>query len=242
MLACRCRTIQSKRGKKVKDVSKQQKIRMAADMLMVILLPLLMAYSLIGESLHEWFGIVMFAVFFFHHFLNWRWYKNLTKGSYTIRRIVLTITNGLLLMLMIALPVSGMFMAKHTLRFLNGIVPAELLRTVHLLASHWGFILMSLHLGLHWGSILSMMKKMFHIQSPSSRRTWILRAIAIVLCCYGIYSFVALQYGQYLFLRSVFVFLDFSKPLVFSLAERIGVMALFVGIAYYADKIMLRKK
>ena len=112
MLACRCRTIQSKRGKKVKDVSKQQKIRMAADMLMVILLPLLMAYSLIGESLHEWFGIVMFAVFFFHHFLNWRWYKNLTKGSYTIRRIVLTITNGLLLMLMIALPVSGMFMAS----------------------------------------------------------------------------------------------------------------------------------
>ena len=37
---------------------------------MLILLPLLMAYSLIGESIHEWLGITMFAVFILHHIIN----------------------------------------------------------------------------------------------------------------------------------------------------------------------------
>ena len=35
-------------------------LKMALDCLMVVLLPLLMAYSLIGEELHEWLGASMF--------------------------------------------------------------------------------------------------------------------------------------------------------------------------------------
>lgn len=45
----------------------KKKIRMASDLLMVFLLPVLMAYSLVGEAAHEWIGIVMFLLFLLHH-------------------------------------------------------------------------------------------------------------------------------------------------------------------------------
>lgn len=41
---------------------------------MVILLPLLMAYSLIGESAHEYLGIAMFLLFVEHHIMNAAWW------------------------------------------------------------------------------------------------------------------------------------------------------------------------
>lgn len=42
-----------------------KKVRMIIDILMVVLLPLLMAYSMIGENVHEVLGICMFAFFDF---------------------------------------------------------------------------------------------------------------------------------------------------------------------------------
>ena len=47
-----------------------KKIRMIIDVLMTAMLPLLMAYSLIGESNHDILGIVMFALFIAHHIIN----------------------------------------------------------------------------------------------------------------------------------------------------------------------------
>ena len=35
----------------------KRKLQIGSDLLMVFLLPLLMAYSLVGEAAHEWLGI-----------------------------------------------------------------------------------------------------------------------------------------------------------------------------------------
>ena len=56
-------------------MSAKRNIRMAADIAMTILLPILMAYSLVGEAVHEWLGIVMFLLFIVHQALNRHWYK-----------------------------------------------------------------------------------------------------------------------------------------------------------------------
>lgn len=60
----------------------------ALDCLMVLLLPLLMAYALVGGAAHEWLGTVMFLLFLGHHGLNWRWYPALLKGRWTVARVV----------------------------------------------------------------------------------------------------------------------------------------------------------
>ena len=92
---------------------------MATDIAMSMLLPVLMAYSLVGEEVHEWLGIVMLLLFIIHHILNWGWYKNFGKGTYTPIRILSTGINLLLVIIMVALPVSGILMAKHTFRFIR---------------------------------------------------------------------------------------------------------------------------
>lgn len=51
-----------------------KKIRITIDIIMTVMLPLLMAYSLIGETFHEVVGTVIFVLFIIHHILNRKWY------------------------------------------------------------------------------------------------------------------------------------------------------------------------
>ena len=55
--------------------------RKILDAAMVLLLPLLMAYSLIGEAFHEVTGTLMLALFILHHWLNRGWWKSLFRGK-----------------------------------------------------------------------------------------------------------------------------------------------------------------
>lgn len=59
-----------------------KKIKITIDIVMVILLPMLMAYSLIGEKFHELIGTVMFILFITHHVMNRKWCQALPKGRY----------------------------------------------------------------------------------------------------------------------------------------------------------------
>lgn len=51
----------------------KKKLRIVIDSGMVLLLPLLMVYSLVGETAHEYLGIGMFLLFIAHHILNIAW-------------------------------------------------------------------------------------------------------------------------------------------------------------------------
>ena len=126
----------------------KKKMRIVIDSGMVLLLPLLMAYSLVGEATHEYLGIGMFLLFISHHILNIAWWKHLFHGRYTPLRIVGTTVNLVLAIIMLALPISGMILSRHVFRFLY-LGGAATARTVHLLASYWGLVLMSFHAGMH---------------------------------------------------------------------------------------------
>ncbi len=56
-------------------------------------MPLLMAYTLVGEVLHEWFGIAIFVLFIVHHVLNVQWIKNIFRGKYNAVRTLNLIVN-----------------------------------------------------------------------------------------------------------------------------------------------------
>ena len=56
--------------------------RMTMDIAMTVLLPMMMAYSLIGEAFHEVTGTALLVLFIVHHILNRRWYGSLRKGRY----------------------------------------------------------------------------------------------------------------------------------------------------------------
>lgn len=54
-------------------------IKIIIDTALLILLPLPMAYSLIGETAHEWPGLTMFLLFILLHIMNPAWLKTLNR-------------------------------------------------------------------------------------------------------------------------------------------------------------------
>lgn len=217
----------------------KKKIQITVDLAMTILLPVLMAYELVGKATHEWAGIAMFLLFIFHHILNRRWHKNLIKGRYSAMRILGTVINILLFIIMISQTVSGIMMARHTFTYLSIDGGMSLARTVHLVGAYWAFILMSIHLGLHWNMILGVMRKAVHITKPSASRTIVLLAAAALFSAYGLYAFIHRQIGSYMFLRNQFVFFDFNEPFIFFLIDYLAIMGLFTCLGHYVNKNLL---
>ena len=109
-------------------------------------------------------------------------------------------------------------------------------RILHMLAAYWGFVLMSLHLGVHWNMMMGMAGKA--AGKPSVLRTWILRIIGIAIAAYGIYAFISRGIGSYMTLQNVFVFFDYEEPLYLFYLDYIAVMGFFVWIGHYAAQIL----
>lgn len=85
----------------------KMKIKVIIDLLMTILLLLLMAFQITGQEFHEWFGAGMLALFLAHNILNFKWYKSLFKGKYSIVRVLRVTVNFTILFSILCLAYSG---------------------------------------------------------------------------------------------------------------------------------------
>lgn len=214
----------------------KMKIKMGIDASMTVLLLLLMAYQITGQELHEWFGIGMLVLFLLHNILNIRWYGNLFKGKYTLLRVMQVIINFSVLASMLCLGFSGIVMSRHVFAELPIHGPMATARTMHLAASYWGFVLMSIHLGFHWSMILGMFGRLWGRTKMPAAFTWLLRFIAVFIAGYGAYCFHKENIVSYMFLKQEFVFFDFERSAVSVFTEYISMMGFWVFISFYAMK------
>lgn len=220
-------------------MNKTATYKMALDSAMLVLLPLLMAYSLVGETAHEWLGAFMCLMFVGHHILNRRWYPALAKGRWTAGRILQTAVNTALMACMLTLMVSGIILSRHVFSFLPISGGQSFGRIAHMLGAYWGFCLMSLHLGLHWNMVLGMCRRLWG--TPSKVQMICMRGVAFVIACYGFFAFFKRWIPDYLFLRSHFVFFDFDEPLAFFLLDYLAIMGAFTWLGYYLSALLRRR-
>ena len=213
-------------------------VKMGADLVMTILLLVQMAYMLVGERSHEWTGAAMFLLFILHHGLNWRWYPRLGKGRYTPLRVIQTIVNFLVLASMAGLMVSGIILSREVFAFLPISGGMGFARILHMISAYCGFILMSIHLGLHWGMIMGMARKLRGGRPLPKSWRWAFRAAAAAVSLYGIYAFMKHRIADYLFVHSQFVFFDMEQPLWQFFGEYLAMMGLWVCLAYYAARAL----
>ena len=212
-------------------MSQKQIARIVTDIMMTLVLLLLMAYSLVGEAAHEWLGIGMLMLFILHHVFNSRWTRNLRKGKYTPLRVLQTALVVLAMLSMLVSMVSGIVLSRYALSFLPITGGRFWARTLHMLSSYWGFVFISLHLGLHWSMMMDMTKRLF--KNTTAARRWITRGLGLFIAVYGLFAFFKREIGSYMLLKNRFVFLDFNEPLVLFLLDYIAVMGLFVFLGHY---------
>lgn len=210
--------------------------KMIVDLVMTLVLLFLMGYQLWGEAAHEWAGAGMLILFLAHHFLNRHWYLNLFKGRFTPMRIFQICVDMLLLIAMLAQMYSGIVMSRHVFAFLPVQGGMALARRLHILGAYWGFILMSVHLGLHWNMFLGLAKRKVGKVNASrlGRRFLFLLSILIAAC--GTFAFMDRDFPTYLFLQSEFVFLDYEEPFWSFYLDYISLMGLWVFLSHYLSK------
>lgn len=209
-----------------------KKQRMIVDIGMVCLLPLLMAYSLIGELFHEVIGTLMIILMLVHLWQNRRWIFAIPKGSYTPRRLFQTILDLLLMVFMVLQPVSGILMSKHLYTFIGIPGISALMRQIHMVLAYWGFVLMSLHAGTH---LKPMALKIGNASVPV--KTMALTGAA-ALSLYGAYAFVKRQLPDYMFMHTMFVFFDFNENRIRFFADYLAIMMLFALLGLMATAVL----
>lgn len=211
--------------------------KIAADILMTVLLLLLMAYHLTGQKAHEWLGAGMFVLFAVHNILNRRWYGALFKGRYTAYRILQTAVTLLTLLCMFGQMVSGIILSQYAFRFLPVSGLTSLARTLHLLGAYWGFVLMSAHLGLHWNMVMGMARKAAGGRAPSTARVILPRAAAMAAALYGLTAFIRYNLLSYMLLQNAFVFFDYGQSALSFFLDYLAMMGLWIFAAHYAGRL-----
>ena len=112
-------------------------------------------------------------------------------------------------------------------------------RQLHLFATMWTFIFMSLHLGLHFSLFIGLAKRIKLPNKVGIVFKWILRAALLGLAVYGIVVFVQRAMWEEMFLTTHFKFLQYGEPVAKFLFDYSCVMCLFGAIGYYSNKALL---
>lgn len=218
----------------------KKKIRIVTDCAMTVLMPMLMAYSLIGEKFHEVIGTAIFVLFIVHHILNRKWFGGLFEGKYNSRRIFQTLLNVLLLVFMVLQPVSGIIMSKHLYTYLPVLSVSAQARSIHMLLAYWGYDLLNIHAGTH------LTAPMRELHGKNKKIYSIVCATWGCVSVYGCIAFLKRGFPGYMSGKTAFVFFDFSEPIVFFFIDYIAVMALFMAagclVIYGLGKIDAKRK
>ncbi len=179
-------------------------IKRIVDVALTVLLLLLMAYQVTGEMAHEWIGMSMTVVVIIHQILNRKWYGAIFGGKYTPYRRITTILNILLFASFALTAFCGMSMSSYAVPFLYGMAPVFFVRRMHLSMSHWSFVLMGLHLGMHIPVMTAGLKL----------KGWTKAILVCIFTCVsgiGLWLFLKNGMPNYLFFRVPFAFLDYDK-------------------------------
>lgn len=214
-------------------MTKTRRLRMTIDITMTILSITLMGgnYLFPADLVHEILGVGLFVLWGVHIALNRRWYSAIFRGKYNPYRIMQTIINCGILICTIFLIISGIILSNHIFTFLNIQGGLGFARLAHLLASHWYYLFMSLHIGLHVGRLF---------QNVTAKI--IPRIILALICAYGIYAFIARGVWKYLILQQQFFFFDLERGYILFAIDYISIIILFATLSHLLAKSLKKGK
>lgn len=231
---------------------------MSIDITMTTLSIILMGGNFLfpADLVHEILGVGLFVLWGVHIALNRRWYSAIFRGKYNPYRIMQTVINCGILLCTIFLMISGIILSNQLFTFLNIQGGLGFARIAHLLASHWYYLFMSLHIGLHVGVIANKMRHPAPInchpeldsgshaeEMPKQvrhdkLRKIIPRIILALVCAYGIYAFIARGVWKYLILQQQFFFFDLDRGYILFAIDYISIIILFATLSHLLARKM----
>ena len=234
-------------------MNKLNKIRLPLDIMMTLVSIVLMGGNFLfpAEIVHEILGVGLFILWSVHIFLNRRWYASLAqasklitstnandrrsygaifKGKYNPCRIMQTVINCGILICTIFLMISGIILSNQLFTFLNIQSGLGFARIAHLLSSHWYYLFMSLHIGLHMGRLF---------QNVAAKS--LPRILLVLTSLYGVYAFITCGVWKYLILKQQFFFFDLERGYILFAMDYISIIILFATISHFIAKLLKKR-
>ena len=203
-------------------MDKINRIRLPIDIMMTLVSIILMGgnYLFPADIVHEILGVGLFVLWSVHIFFNRRWYSAIFRGKYKPYRVMQTVINCCILICTIFLMISGIILSNQLFTFLNIQSGLGFARIAHLLSSHWYYLFMSLHIGLHMGRLL---------QNVAAKI--LPRILLVLVCAYGLYAFIARGVWKYLILKQQFFFFDVERGYILFAMDYISIIILFAVVS-----------
>lgn len=107
-------------------------------------------------------------------------------------------------------------------------------RQIHIAASYWAVILVSIHLGLRWPMLMGVACGWFGITRPSAVRTWSLRIATALIAAYGVWSSSAHTLGTKLAMQMTLDWWNFQESVAGFFLHWLAIAGLFIVLTYYA--------
>lgn len=176
-------------------MTKTKLTKIIVDILMYTDFIFLMSHGTVRNlGFHAYAGMALFALFIIHNFLNGWFYKTTGKGNYNSNRILLSVTVFVLLFLMTLMAVSSVFATGAVFEW-SPLRFNQFWRTVHLMSTSWGYMVMSFHLALHLHAPLKKLDK----KAESKSCNFLLYIMYILVILAGCFAFYKTQLYFYLF-------------------------------------------
>lgn len=184
------------------DISK----KMLVTALLPILLVLVMCFHHIPKLFHEIIGIVWFLLIIVHIYQHRQWFGGLRQGAWHAERLLNTVTNILLFVLVIVVIGAGAGISNYLFR---EIMPLDIQRSItihqfHVSLAYGIMLLCGIHWGLHWKGWLGQWKQVFNIDNAAGTYPWVKYCLMVILILGGIYSSIINQVGDRLLMKHIF--------------------------------------
>lgn len=223
-------------------MKRQAHYKLAADCLMVAGLLLAMTNRLTGNQAHELLGTCLLLLFIGHNVMNWRWYTTIPQ-RWRSNRGKFDVFLTTLFLLALGILVGSSLMISRSLYAFLGMDGSLALRQVHTTAAYWFFILMSMHIGMHWSRVMAVFAGARMLPSWPSARLLVRRVLPIGIFLYGVRASFEREVCSKLFMRYAFdnwAFDTAIAPLFFQNLAIIGVYVVLIhfilSLARYKNK------
>lgn len=162
---------------------------------------------------------------------------NLNRGRYDARRWLGVLVQASVAINVALLAITSVLISQSVFAPLS--LPSTVtIRDLHWLSAYWLVIIIGMHVGLQWTKVMMMLRSGFRITGSNTFRTVSLRAIALALSAFGVWSLAVLEVGTKLSWNFSLNFWDFSASVWPFFAHWGAVMALPAIITHYGLKLV----
>jgi len=176
---------------------KKNIIKMTLDIVMIIVLALLYNSHVAAMSFHEIAGLAICGLFIIHCLLNIKWITGISKRFFS-KSLALKVRIGYIVNLLLS--VIFIFAVISGIQTSQVLFPADshgsVWRGIHHFCGAISIILVGIHLGLHWGFISGMFKKV--IKLKDTVRKVIAMVLLVVVLSFGVYSISTSSFTNWL--------------------------------------------